>query len=105
MFDIWIGDINIAPFIWLFTLIVVLPIQLVLCFRVKSKLIRLLPVIIFSVLSATAAVATATRTDWDAIFYLICAVYLTIMLIVCGIGWGIWAIIRTKQAFYPKCNN
>ena len=105
MFDIWIGDINIAPFIWLFTLIVVLPIQLVLCFKVKSKLIRLLPVIIFSVLSATAAIATATRTDWDAIFYLICAVYLAIMLLVCGIGWGSWAIVRTKQAFYPKCDN
>lgn len=93
MFDVWIGDINIAPFIWIFTLIVVLPIQLALCFKVKSKIVRLLPVVVLSVLAVAAAIATATSIDWDALFYLICAVYLAIMLFVCGIAWGIWALV------------
>lgn len=97
MLDVWIGDINIAPFIWSFTLIVVLPVQLALCFKVKSKLVRLLPVIILSTLTLIAAIAAATSIDWDAIFYLVSAVYLTIMLLVCGIGWGIWAIVRKKN--------
>ena len=92
MFDIWIGDMNIAPFLWIFTLIVVFPIQLALCFKVKSKFVRLLPVIILSILTLIAAVASATSIDWSALFYLIFAVYLGIMLSVCGIGWGIWAI-------------
>ena len=97
MFDIWIGDINIAPFIWLFTLIVVLPIQLVLCFKVKSKIVRLLPVIILTALTIVSAVAAAVGTDWDVLFYLICAVYFAIMLFVCGFGWGIWAIIKKAR--------
>ena len=92
MFDIWIDNINIAPFIWIFILIVVLPIQLSLCFKVKSKIMRLLPVIILSALTAVSAVAAAVGTDWDVLFYLICTVYFAIMLFVCGVGWGVWAI-------------
>ena len=94
MFDVWIGDTNIAPFLWIFTLIVVFPIQLALCFKVKSKIVRLLPVGVLSALTIAAAIAAATSIDWDALFYLICAVYLAIMLFVCSIAWGIWAIVR-----------
>ena len=102
MLDIWIDDINIAPFIWIFILIVVLPVQLGLCFKVKSKIVRLFPVIILSVLTVATAIASAIGTDWDAVFYLITAVYFAIMLFVCGIGWGIWAMVRkTKQP--PIC--
>lgn len=100
MLDVWIGDINIAPFLWFFTLLVVLPIQLVLCFKVKSKIVRLLPVIILSVLTVIAEIESAIRIDWSALFYLIFAVYLGIMLFVCGIGWVIWSIvmhIRNKK--------
>lgn len=104
MLDVWIGDINIAPFIWIFTLIVVFPIQLALCFKVKSKIVRLLPVIILSILTLIAAVASATSIDWSALFYLIFAAYFGIMLVTCGIGWGIWAITvfakkRKQSAF------
>ena len=97
MLDIWIDDINIAPFIWIFILIVVLPIQLALCFRGKSKIVRLLPVIILSVLTVVSAIAATAGTDWDAVFCLVFAVYVAIMLFVCGIGWGIWAIVRKKN--------
>ena len=58
MFDVWIGDVNLAPFLWIFTLVVVLPIQLALCFKVKSKVVRLLPVIILSILTLCAAIAS-----------------------------------------------
>lgn len=96
MLDIWIGNTNIAPFIWIFIIIGVLPIQLALCFKVKSKTVRFLPIIILAILAVIAASAAMTSTNWDAIFYLVSAVYLAIMLAVCGIGWGIWAIVRKK---------
>ena len=104
MFDVWIGDVNLAPFLWIFTLVIVLPIQLALCFKVKSKVVRLLPVIILSILTLCAAIASATRIDWSALFYLIFAVYFGIMLFACAIGWGIWAITvfvkkRKQSAF------
>jgi len=98
VFDLWIGDVNVAPFIWIFILTAVLPVQLVLCFKVKSKIVRLLPAMIFAVLAAASAIAVAVKTDWSALFYLICAVYLAIMLFVCGIGWGIWAIVRKRTS-------
>jgi len=103
MLDVWIDDINIAPFIWIFTLTVVLPVQLVLCFKVKSKVVRLLPVIILSILAVAAAIATATSIDWDTLFYLICAVYLVIMLFVCGAGWGVGQSLE-KRTNKPICN-
>jgi len=92
MFDIWIDGVNIAPIIWILILIVILPIQLVLCFRVKSKILRMLPVIIFSALTAVFGIAAAVGIGWDVLFYLICTVYFAIMLFVCGVGWGVWAI-------------
>ena len=94
MYDMWIGDINIAPFLLLFTLIGVLPVQAILCFKVKSKSVRLLPVIILSVLTTAAVIAAAIGTGWDVIFYIVSAIYLGIMLAVCGVVWGIWAIIK-----------
>lgn len=94
MLDIWIGDINIAPILWIFTFFVIFPIQLTFCFKVKSKIVRLLPVIILSILTAAAIIAAFAGTGWDVIFYLVSAVYLAIMLFVCGIAWGIWFIIK-----------
>jgi len=101
MFDVWVGDVNIAPFLWLFALIVILPLQLLLCFKAKNKLVRLLPVIIFSVLAVAAIIAVAVSIDWSAMFYLIFAVYFVVMLLFCGVAWIIWFIvkkIKTKKS-------
>ena len=97
MLDIWIGEINIAPFIWIFTLLVVFPLQLILCFKVKSKVIRLLPVIVLSILTIISAIASAISIDWSALFYLVLAIYFGIMVFVCCVGWAIWAIKMKKN--------
>ena len=49
MFDIWMGDIELTTAVLVFSIIVLLPIQLLLCFRIKSKVIRLLPIILLSI--------------------------------------------------------
>ena len=71
MFDIWIDGVNIAPVIWILILIVILPIQLVLCFRVKSKILRMLPVIIFSALTAVFGIAAAVVVVAVVIFVVV----------------------------------
>lgn len=48
MFDVWMGDIELTTAVLIFSVVVLLPIQLLLCFRVKSKAIRLLPVVLLS---------------------------------------------------------
>lgn len=73
---------------------VFLPIQLLLCFKAKRRMIRLLPVIILSVLTVFFLVMAVTATGWDGIGYIFLAIFISFMLLACGIGWGIWAIIR-----------
>ena len=53
MFDVWIGGIGgiNAMVVLAALLLVLLPLQLFLCFRVKSVAIRLLPAVIFGVLT------------------------------------------------------
>ena len=94
MYDFWIGDINIAPFLLIFTFVVVLPLQAILCLKVKSKITRLLPVIILSVLTIAAVVVATIGTGWNVIFYIVSAIYFGIMLAVCGVVWGVLAIVK-----------
>jgi len=94
MLDIWIGDTNIAPYILLFILIIIFPCQLALCFKVRKLGIRLLPAIIIFILTVSSFIAMATSTGWDVLLYLIFSVYLSIALLVCGIAWATWAIVR-----------
>ena len=49
MFDVWMGDIELTTAVLIFSIIVLLPFQLLLCFKVKSKSIRLLPIILLSI--------------------------------------------------------
>ena len=98
MFDVWVGGTNIAPFLWLFALIVIFPLQIILCFKAKNKVVRLLPVIIFSALTAAAIIAVAVSIDWSALFYLIFAVYFAIMLLFCGAAWLTWFIVKKLKA-------
>ncbi|MCF0121202.1 MAG: hypothetical protein HUJ65_06145, partial [Oscillospiraceae bacterium] len=68
--------------------------QLLLCFKVKSLIIRLLPVIVFTLLTAVNVCLAYAAGDWDAIAYLAIGVLTLIMLAACGIGWGVWGISR-----------
>ena len=105
MFDVWVGGTNIAPFLWLFALIVIFPLQITLCFKAKNKIVRLLPVIIFSVLTAAAVIAVSVSIDWSALFYLIFAVYFAIMLLFCGAAWLTWLIVKKIKARNSIKNN
>ncbi|MBQ2720652.1 MAG: hypothetical protein IJF23_03860 [Clostridia bacterium] len=94
MLDIWVGDTNIAPYIWIFILIILFPCQLALCFKVRKIVIRLLPAVILFILTVSSLIAMATGTGWEVLLYLIYSVYLSIALLVCGIAWATWAIVR-----------
>lgn len=93
MLDIWIGSINLAPILLIFTFAVILPIQLVLCHKAKSILVRFIPIILLSLLTTAALIASSLCLGWDKLFYIVCAINLAVMVVVCGIGWGVWAII------------
>lgn len=94
MFDIWMGDIELTTFVLIFSIVVLLPVQLFLCFKVKSKAIRLLPVIVLSILTIIFVVISVANTGWDGLGYIFLGIFTGFMLLMCGIGWGIWAITK-----------
>ena len=72
--------------------------QLLLCFKVSSLLVRLLPVI-FSLLCAVGFGVMLIMSDgWDAVGYLVLVMFSGGITLVCGIGWGIWAIVKVVRS-------
>ena len=97
MFDVWMGDIELTTFTLIFSIVVLLPVQLLLCFKVKSKAIRLLPVILLSIPTLFFIVMAAITTGWDNLGYMFLVVFMGFMLLMCGIGWGVWWMINRKK--------
>ena len=97
MFDLWMGDIELTRLVLAFSIAVLLPGQLLLCFKARRTAIRLLPAIALSALTALLVVAADAAPGWDGLGYLLLAVFTGFMLLVCGIGWGIWAISRLAR--------
>lgn len=98
MFDVWVGDVNIFAASMLLAAVAVLPIQLVLCFKVKSFVIRLIPAILFAIIGAALLIEAFTSGGWERIGYLLFAIYVGILLLACGIGWAIWGISQLFKA-------
>ncbi len=94
MFDIWIGEQNLTILMIMFSAIVVLPVQLLFCFKGKTRAVRFIPIILFSVLLIAAIIMYFMASGWNGLFYIVGAIYAVFMLIVCGIGWGIRAIVN-----------
>ena len=94
MGDMWIRDIEVTTLIAITSVLVVLPIQLLLCFKVKPVFLRLLPTILLTATTVFLFAMMTTSRDWDAIGYAVLGVFSGVLLIFSGIGWGIWAIVR-----------
>ena len=92
MFDIWIGDIGLTKLVLIVSIVVLLPLQLLLCFKVKKLLFRLLPIIILFILTIAFVIMNFLIPSWDNLVYLFLAIFSGFMMFMCGVGWGIWAI-------------
>ncbi len=94
MFDLWMGDVELTTLVLLVSVAVLLPLQLLLCFRVRSRLVRLLPVLLLSMAALCCVVGALAAPGWDGLGYLMLAMLAGIMLLLCLAAWGIWAVIR-----------
>ncbi len=97
MFDIWVGDIELTTLTLIFSLVVLLPVQLLLCFKIKSVAVRLLPVILLFIPALYFLVLSVTAAGWDSLGYLFLAIFAGFMMFVCGVGWMIWGITNRKK--------
>ena len=94
MADFFERDIAVILLIAACSVLIILPIQLILCFKAKKLLIKLIPSILLTVLSITFYIMALTAKDWYGFLYLIISVFSGIALAFSGIAWGIEIIIK-----------
>lgn len=94
MFDIWWGDVNLTVLVLAASVLFLLPLQLLLCFKAESLFVRLFPVGLLAVVGVWFLFLFYAVPGWDGLGYIIFAIYAAFMVIVCGLGWGVWAIFR-----------
>lgn len=94
MFDVWMGDINVMELVLIVSIVMILPIQLLLCFKVKNLAIRLLPILISFALTIMCGFMALITPGWDGLGWVFLLIYTAIWTLTCGIGWAIWAAVR-----------
>lgn len=78
----------------LFSVILTAIVQLLLCFKVKKTLIKLLPAIALAMATIVLYIIAHNVGGWDAFDYLFFVVLCFGLLVVCGLCWGAWALIK-----------
>ena len=97
MFDFWWGDVGLTTLACVFSVVVLLPVQLLLCFKGKSLVLQLLPVIVLSALTAFLLGISCTAPGWANLSYLLLALLSGAMLLLCGVCWVFWAIVQRAR--------
>ena len=94
-----LGSFEIKTEIFLLILFAfLLSVQLLLCFKAKRLLIRLIPLGLFA-LPAAVLVFISLFDEYHRIGLLIYAFYLGVMALICVWGWAVWWIIDLFIAF------
>ena len=93
MLDFGFFEIKTEYFVLILS-VLTLSLQLLLCFKAKKLFPRLLPLILFAILTAVFFVLIFLSSGWESVGFLLLAICAAILLLVCGIGWGIWGIIQ-----------
>ena len=87
-------EIDLPTIVVLISAIITLCLQLWLCRKAKSVFVKLLPIALFTLSSIALYACALLAKGWEAFGYLFFALLSFGLLLVCGVGWGIWAIIR-----------
>ena len=69
-------------------------VQLFLCFRLEGRRIRWIPCILFAAVSVILVVVALFLSDWDRFGVFLLAGCSGLLLLGCGVAWGIWAIVK-----------
>ena len=92
--DNWYLEIDFPTIVVFTSVIATLILQLLLCVKAQKIVIKLLPIALLIVSTIVFSICSATINGWDGLGYLFFALLSFGLILVCGIGWGVWAIIR-----------
>ena len=101
MFDIHANGLDLGT-VFLILIPLVLLVQLLLCFKVKPLIIRLLPAVVLAAITALLLIATLISNGWDSLGYLILTLWAAVHLAACGVGWAVWGISRLIKHIKSK---
>ena len=97
MFDSNSFELDMPTLVVLFSVLLTLVLQLLLCFKVKKTLIKLLPVILLTIAAIVLYIISINVGGWDAFGYMFFVVLCFGLLVVCGLCWGVWALVRKEN--------
>ena len=87
-------EIDFTTIVVLVCAIATLILQLLLCFKAKKIIIKLLPIALLIVSTFVFYICSVSINGWDGLGYLFFALLSFGLIFVCGIGWAIWASIK-----------
>ncbi len=94
MFDIYLGEIELTAVILIFSAILIVPLQFLLCYKASAFKIRLIPIFALSAVLLILLFLSFTLTGINSLACTISAVYSAFLLFSCVIGWIIWLIVK-----------
>lgn len=97
MFDSNFFEIDIPTLVVLFSVLLTLVLQLLLCFKAQKTLVKLLPVALLTIAAIVLYIISINVGGWDALGYLFFVILSFGLLVVCGLCWGVWAITRKSK--------
>ena len=95
---ITIGGIDITVLFIIFAVVVIIPVQLLLCFKAEKLWTRLTPIFFSSLATIVCIVMSLSSSGWDTLGWLIIAIYCISSIAVCGIGWLVWFIVMRAKS-------
>ena len=96
-----LDDNVITTLVAICSVLFVLAIQMLLCFKAKNIFIRLLPSLLLMASTVYLFVMMKVTTDWGAIGYAVLFLFSVVLLVSAVAGWGVWGIIRLVKR--TKC--
>lgn len=90
----WFWDVDFPTIVVSVSAISVLILQLLLCFKAKRMFIKLLPIVLLVASMIVFCICSASINGWDGLGYLFFGLLSFGLIVVCGLGWGIWAIAK-----------
>ena len=95
------GFVDSTDIVGIALMVAVLAVQLLLCFKGKRKVVRLIPVFVFLFLTVASLVMVYVLESWSSLGFFLLAVGMAALLGVCCLGWiifGITALIKKRKA-------
>ena len=93
----WYLELDFPTIVVFVSVIATLVLQLLLCFKAKKIFIKLLPIAFLIVSTIVFSICSATINGWDGLGYLFFALLSFVLIVVCGVAWGVWAIARKRN--------